>query len=320
MPQIQTFNSFEGLFEGASVIRQDSFDARFLRRELEVVNPRVFKERKPKLNFLDLIEIKSDLPMWVKKSTFKSMQSRGLAKFLADAGDDFPVVTTGAEEASAPYLLAGAAVIYDQFELEAMQKMGMSLEETDILAARNAIQELANTCVWEGSKAHGIHGFLSHPDILQVEADNKIISATTGANMMIELNKLANTIPNNTEQVEAPTMAMLPPGAYQAAMQQRVTDQDSTKVLGDWIGSNGYISDVKSVRELTNAKVRGKSGKHNVALAMDPDRTVAVALYSGIKQLPIMRKGPLKYMIPFVARIGGLEVRRPKAIMRLVGV
>lgn len=311
---------FTGQAPGDSLARLDSNEGMFFARELERINPMIFEERKPALNFLDLMPVKSDIPMHVEQYTFRTGKGFGEASFIGDYGSDFPVVNKALEETSTPYRLIGVAVEYSMLELQAAAALGRPLDSQLILEARRAIEEKVNSVAWYGDEAAGLRGLINHPEILSLAAANSIASGTTAADNLVELNKLANTIPNSTEQAEAADFAILPPDSYQEVSQQRNADGTDTSTLSYFLGTNGYITEAAPVRELRNVSLTGDASASDVAMAYKRDASCFELLYSGIQQLEIMRKGPMHYCVSFVAKVGGVAVYRPKSIFRLTGV
>lgn len=307
---------------GVPLSRVDGATDLFLDRELEKIDPSVFEQRKPALNFAGLIPVKSDFQDWQTKYTYRSVDSLGKASFVGQKAHDFPIVNASRAEHTSNILAIGAAVQYDSRELAAASAQGFSLDSALFAAAARAIEEKVNKIAFEGDDESGLHGLFSHPGTLKLAAGNALASATSAANNLVELNKLANTAPDSTGQVEAPDVAILPPDSYQAVSQQQRAAGTDTTTLSFWLGTNGYIGEARSLRECRNASIPsgGSRSTSDVAASFKRDPMVMELLYSGIKRLPAMQVGPLCVQIPFVAYFGGLVIRHPKSVLILTGV
>jgi len=311
-----------GAFAGQPA-RLDAKTGFFLEGELEKIDDRVFVQPKPMLNALGgLFPVKSDFADWQKSYSYRALSSVGKAKILDPAANDFPIVNAQREEFTTPLMPIGAAVVYDARDLAAAVNNNLNLDEALFMAARRAIEEKVNSIAFSGDQDHGLHGLLTHPGIGRLAAANAIASGTTAANNLIELNKLANSAPNNSGQVESPDIALLPPDSYQASSQQRHDTGTDTTTLSFWLGTNGYISTAQPIRELSGATIltAGTAGTSDVAVSFRRDPMVLELLFSGIQRLPIMQTGPLTYQVPFVGYCGGMVVRLPKGVLMLTGV
>lgn len=308
-------------------VRFDNQASVFFSRELEAILPEVVQVGQPALNFLDLIPTRA-FPMGAQSITFKSAVKTGKADFIGPASGDIPSVNIEAAEDTVRYKTIGVAVRWSWEEMQAAQYaqargvgVGLSLERDGLIAARRAIEELVNRVAWYGDKGAGLLGLVRQPLLLGSDAANALGSASTADQCIAVLNAGANAIPNNTEQVETANTLLLPPDSYQYVAQQiRSTASDST-TLDFWLRTNGYVTAAQPVRELSNAEimVAGVPSTSDVAIFYRRDPSILELPYSGIMALPPQQQG-LNHCVILLAKVGGLMVKRPRAIHMLRGV
>jgi hypothetical protein len=326
-PQIIVFDSVDDL--SGQVVRQDSREGVFFARELEVILPDIYENEKPALNFLDLIPIKSNVPLGARTITYRQTDVGGKATFIGPESQDLPRVNVNASEESVRYKMIGVAAVYSYEDMQEAMMMasmpgasaGANLERDLIRAARRAIEEKVNECAWYGDKAAGIVGLAQNPNILRSAAANALSGSTTADQVLSVLNTGANAIPNETEQVEKADTLLLPPSAYQYASQQQRSVVSDTTTLKFWLDTNGYVSNARLVRELSAVKMLagGVETETTGAIFYRKDASILELPYSGIQALPVQQQG-MKFIVPFIAKVGSLIVRRPRAIHLVTGV
>jgi hypothetical protein len=309
-------------------VRMDSAEGIFFSRELEIILPEIFEEEKPMLNFLDLLPVKTNIPLGVRTITYRQTQGGGKAKFIGPESQDLPRVNITGSEDTSRYKMVGVAAVYTYEDMQEALYMaqvggsaGANLERHLIREARRAIEEKVNECAWYGDSEAGIVGLTQNPNLLRSAAAYALSNPTTADQVLSVLNAGANAVPNNTAQVERADTLLLPPLAYQyASQQQRSTASDATS-LKFWLDTNGYISNAALVQELSAVKVltAGVETETTGAIFYRKDASILELPYSGIQALPVQQQG-MKFIVPFIAKVGSMIVRRPRAIHLVTGV
>lgn len=331
MAQLIHFDPAQGA--PGQALRNDSAESLFFQRELEIILPEVLEQEKPRLNFLDYIPVKSNVPLGVQNITFRSMTSGGKAEFLGPKSGDLPTVNVGAEEDSVRYKMIGVCAVYSYEEMMAAQfaasqrgaSVGANLERDLIRAGRRAIEELVNRVAWYGDASAKIKGLTQNPNILRSAAAYALSGSTTADQVLSVLNDGANAIQANTAEVESPNTLLLPPAAYRYAAQQQRSSASDTTTLKFWLDTNGDdangIKAAHSVREMSEIQVlaNGAASTTTGALFYEKDPMVLELPYSGIVVLPVQQSG-LNYLVPMIAKVGEMIVRRPRAIHLVTGV
>jgi hypothetical protein len=309
-------------------VRMDSAEGIFFSRELEIILPEIFEEEKPMLNFLDLLPVKTNIPLGVRTITYRQTQGGGKAKFIGPESQDLPRVNITGSEDTSRYKMVGVAAVYTYEDMQEALYMaqvggsaGANLERHLIREARRAIEEKVNECAWYGDSEAGIVGLTQNPNLLRSAAAYALSNPTTADQVLSVLNAGANAVPNNTAQVERADTLLLPPLAYQyASQQQRSTASDATS-LKFWLDTNGYISNAALVQELSAVKVltAGVETETTGAIFYRKDPSILELPYSGIQALPVQQQG-MSFILPFIAKVGSMIVRRPRAIHLVTGV
>ena len=322
-----TIVRLDGIPEGAQ-LRPDSNEGLFFTRELEHVLPAMM-EKKPRLNFLGRIPVLGNVAFGARTVIAKTFSTGGKARFVGPDSNDIPTVNANAEEIEVPYrtIVMAAKWTFEEVQSAMLAERNGggvgSLDTVLIDAARRSIEEKVNAVAWEGDSGAKMWGLSNHPAILQLTATNPLSGSTTPDQAIATLNQGLNSIPGATSEVENATDLLLPPAAYRFVSQQQRSAGSDTTTLDFWAASNGQITRdrVYSIRELASIDIMagGSPTTTSAGIFYDPSEDVLALPYSGIIPLPVQQQG-LGYILPLVAKVGGLVVRRPRAVARIVGI
>lgn len=327
MADITPLSSLKDAVHFGGYMRQDAQDSLFFGRELEAILPEVVKAPSSALNFTDLIPTRQ-VAMGFQSITFKSIAETGKAAFVGPKSSDIPSVGVLAKEDTVRYKMIAVAVTWSHEELLAAQAaaqngagVGYRLDRDGIVSGRRAIEELVNRVAWYGDVGANLNGLLRQPEVLSSVAANTLDSSSTVAQILAVLNAGVNAIPNNTEQVESANTLLLPPSEYQYCAQTQNSTASDVSILNWWLGTNGDVESAAKVRELANASTLagGSESVTDCAVFYRRDPSILELPYSGIAAMPMQQQG-LNYTTILIAKVGGLLVKRPRAIHILRGV
>jgi hypothetical protein len=142
--------------------------------------------------------------------------------------------------------------------------------------------------------------------------------------VLADVNGVLTGMWTGTLNVELADTLLLPYSQIIALSQRRVTDQDASLTIMDWIQQkNVYTMETGrplTIRGLRGLETAGAGGTARmVAYRRDPG-VLKMYMPMPYRFLPVWRKGPLTYEVPGIFRLGGVDVKRPAAMRYLDGI
>jgi hypothetical protein len=137
-----------------------------------------------------------------------------------------------------------------------------------------------------------------------------------------DINVVLSGIYTATLQIEMADTLLLPIGPMLTLSTRRIENTNDT--LGSFLKANnvytvqtGQPLDIVGVRGLETAGVGGTG--RMVAYRRDPD-VLKMHIPMPHRFLPVWQTGPMRFDVPGIFRLGGLEIRRPKAVRYVDGI
>ena len=246
----------------------------------------------------------------------------GVAKIIANYADDLPRADVVAEEIPVKLADLGAAYGYNVSEIRSAQFAGVNLSAMKARAARRAIDEKLNSIAWKGDAAHNITGFIDNSNITEVTlaadgtGSSTKFSDKTVAQIIRDVNKIIDAIPNATNQVENPDTVIMAPAAYNHLATTPRSEHSDLTILEFLRRTHPEIRRWLKVGALKNAGT--DSTDMIFAGRFEPDY-VKFEIPERYRQLPVEIRN-LEYIINCLARVIGVTVTLPLAFSKASGV
>lgn len=304
----------------------------FFARQLEHIKAKTYDVMKAPLKAMELIPLDSSAGSGAETITYSQYDSTGIARIIANYADDLPRADVKGKEFTARVRSVGNSYGYSLQEIRAAQMAGKPLEQKKSNAAIRAQRELWNKIAFFGDATHNLQGWLTNPNIPTVTlAADGTGSTTTFATktpdqIIRDLNKLANSIPILTNDVEKPDTLVLPLTQYSyIATTPRSANSDTT-ILEFFLKNSPYIKSVISAQELSNTVRDAVLGSGNdpftgdiaIAYRRDPD-ALTLEMPQPFEQLPAQERG-LEYVVPCHSRIAGVLIYYPLSMAIAEGI
>lgn len=293
----------------------DANESAFFNRQLEAIEPTVYRTQFPALKARTLFPTVS-LGAGLEAITYREQTAHGQAKIIGQAVDDLPRVDLAQRETSQKVRHLGDSYGYDYFEIQKAMRAGIALESERATAAREAIERLIDQIAFFGDSDFDLPGLFTNTTIPSALVENDGTgSATTWADktpdqIIRDMNDLANGILVTTKGIEQPNTLLLPISQYSHIASTARSSTSDTTILQFFLLNNPHIQSVDWSLHLS--AVASKSDR-DVMLAYKKDPG-AVKLHVPVdfRQLPVEKRG-LRYEVDCVADIAGLFVYKPKA-------
>lgn len=299
----------------------------FLVSQTSHIESEVYKIKYPDITYSELIPIDTTAGQWATSVTYYSMDGAGKAAWINGASRDIPMVDTSREKHETEVSMAGIGYQYNIQELNQARMLGQNLSSDRAAVARRAYEEYVEDVAFNGDAPKGFSGLFSHPSVTAVAAPNGVSGTATWATktpdeILKDVNDTLSGVYTGSNTVELADTLLLPEPQYLLIATKRLDSQAMITIL-DWVRKNNVYT-VKTGRELT---IRGQRQLINkgagatarmVAYRRDPT-VVKMHLPMALTFLA-PQQVIFNFVVPGMFRIGGVDVRYPKAFRYLDGI
>ena len=294
----------------------DSNESVFLQRQLDFIKTQTYDIKYAELKARKLIPVSSEADPGAERIFYRQYDQTGLAKVIANYGDDLPRADVKGKEFFATVKTLGASYAYNLQEMRAAVYGNVPLEQRRANAARRSIAQLENSLALFGDTASGIQGFVNAANITSVTipADgtgaSKLWSTKTPDLILRDMNLVANTVASVSLGVEMPDTVLLPLSQYNYIASTARSANSDTTILNYFLQNNPYIKQVEWVNELLTA---GASSTARIMAYRRSPEVLTMEVPSDFEQLELQIVN-LEYKVPCIERFAGVLVYYPLAI------
>lgn len=309
---------FNGLFSDA----QSALG--FVVAQTSIIEPTVYQTVYPDIQYRGIVPVDTSGSEFATSVTYYSADQYGKADWINGNADDIPKAGTTRAKFETPVYTAGIGYGYGWEEIGRARMLGINLPNEDAMAARRAAEEMVDRVVFQGDTAKGFTGLFNAAGVTPVAATNgDWLTTATPDEILADLNQGLMNVWNGTANTSMADTVLLPFAHYaKIATTPRSATSDLT-ILEYWLRSNIYT--LQTGRPITVRAIRGleTAGAGGVARAVyyRNDRNVLVLhMPQPHRFLPVWQSGPLRWDVPGVMRLGGLDVRLPKNVVLQDGI
>lgn len=304
---------------GGGLSNLDAQQNIFFQRELEHIIPEMFEKEYALINARRIFPIDRSAGGAVKSITWRQFEKFGQAQVISDYADDINVVNVAGEEFTTPVRGLAVGAQWSIQEIREAQSENRPLDRMFSDAARETMLRTENASVFAGDPAFGIQGLATVTNgIPRTPVPNGSWLTATAADILTDLNFLANTIVETTGDVEVPDTLIMPTRHYNRISQlQNSVNATDTTALSYFLRNNQYINEVIPVRELDTAFGVGV-GPVAMAYKRDPSK-IRMQVPLDIEQFAPQEHNLVTQVI-WHMRIGGLTVHKPGSALIGTGI
>lgn len=302
----------------------------FLIRQASLIEPTVYAMKYQDIQYPGLVPVDTSAPEWIQSVTYFSMDSVGRAEWFSGLAHDVPKVELTREKFETSVSMAAIGYGYTLEELGTAQLLGMNLTNEKATAARRVAEEKIDQVAFVGDSAKGFTGLVnaSTPTATTAPADGTG-SATTFASktpdqILRDINGQLTGIFTGTLGAEIADTILLPYSVLLDISTRRIDAVNQTTII-EWVMKNNIYT-LTTGQPLT---IRGMFGYLDTAGASSTKRMVAYRRSPEVLKfhmpmpfrfLQPWQTGPIKFDVPGIFRLGGVDIRRPKAVRYLDGI
>ena len=301
----------------------------FLVSQAALIEPAVYRVRYEDIVYQDLVPVDTSAPEWIKTVTYFSLDGVGKAEWFAGNADDVPHVELSREKFETSVSMAAIGYAYTLEELGTAMLYGVPLTDEKALLARRAAEEMINRIALTGDTAKGLKGLFNStgPAADTVPADGTGSATTFGSKtadfVLRDINAALTGIHTGTQGVEMANTLVLPMSTMLDLSTRRIDSTNQTTIL-EWIRDrNVYTFQTRQPLTIMGhwgLETAGSgSTKRLVAYRRSPD-VLKLHLPMPFRFFPAWQNGPIKFEVPGLFRVGGVDVKLPKAVRYRDGI
>lgn len=294
----------------------------FVAAAREYIEPQVNMRPLADLYYLRLVPIATTPNPFTKTVRYVSADIHGRADWINGNSDDIPQAGTSREVAEVSIHTAAIGYGFGWEEIEAAAVEGRQLEADDAFAARRAANEMIQRVAIFGDQRKGFHGLINNPDIVPVAAPNGDWANATEDQILADVNFALTLSQVATDYMAMADTLLLSPERLALAASMRISG--TTTTVMQFLQQNNAFTLVTgrplTIQGVPELKTAGAgSTQRMIAYRRDPE-VLRMHLPMPHQFLPVWRRGPLRWEVPGVMRLGGLNIRREAEIDYVDGI
>ena len=295
----------------------------FVIAQASIIEPGIYRTVYPDIQYRSLVPVDTSGSEFATSVTYFSQDQYGKADWINGNADDIPKAGTVRSKFETPVYTAGIGYGYGWEEIGRAQMLGINLSTEDAAAARRASEEMVDRVALLGDANKGFTGLFNAAGVTPVAAPTGDWATATPDEIVADMNQSLLNVFNGTNTASIADRLLLPWSRYLLIATRKMSDNSDMTILQWFLANNVYT--VQTGQQLT---VRGQRGLDTagvggvprlVAYRYDP-QVLKLHMPMPHRFLPAYQSGPLRWDIPGVMRLGGLDVRLPKEVVYLDGI
>lgn len=288
------------------------------------IEPSVYATRYADIQYPGLVPVDTSAHPMAKTVTYYSSDKFGKAEWINGNADDVPIAGTERSKHDTAVYSAGIGYAYGWEEIQHAQMLGINLSADDAMAARRAYEEMVDRVALNGDTDKGFEGIFEYTGVpITSPATGNWTTSTTADNILKDINDaLAYVHVTATNTVAMADTLLLPWSKFHLISTKRVGDTLST-VLSFLQQHNIYTANTGqalTIRGIRGLDTKGGSGTPRMIAYRRSPEVLKLHIPMPHRFLPVYQAGPLRFEVPGVFRLGGLDVRLPKEVVYVDGI
>lgn len=305
-----------------------TFDAQaafgFVISQTASVEAAVYQMKYADIQYPLLIPVDTSAHPFAKTVTYFSSDKAGQAGWINGNSDDIPMADTEMSQFETAVWTAGIGYGYGWEEINQAQMLGINLGMDKAAAARRASEEMIDRVALEGDTSKGLQGLFDNSAVPASGATNGDWEGgtTTPDEIIEDVNGGLTNIQTATNNIILADTLLLPYARWNYIASRRLTDTSMTilefiRRNNVYTAQTGQQLTIRATRKLDTAGVSGDA--RMIAYRRSPE-VLKLHMPMPHRFLPVYQSGPLRWEIPGVMRLGGLDIRLPNEISYIDGI
>lgn len=278
----------------------------------------------PDIQYPSLVPVDTSAHPFAQTVTYYSSDKFGAAGWINGNSDDIPLAGTDLTQHKTSVYTAGIGYSWGWEEINVAMMTGRNLAADDAMAARRAYEEMVDRVALDGDAEKGFQGLIDNSGITPASATNGNWTGTGTTEDMIlqDVNDALLAPATATKYTSIADTLLLPFTKLNVLATTRLGNTSMTllqflRANNTYTAMTGQQLTIRGVRGLETAGA-GVTARM-VAYRRDP-QVLKLHIPMPHRFLPVYQAGPLRWVVPGVFRLGGLDIRRPAEVVYRDGI
>lgn len=296
----------------------------FLINQTSYIEQQVNEIVYPDIQYPELIPVDTSAGEFAKSVTYYSSDKYGEANWINGNSDDLPLAGTEKTKFQTPVYTAAIGYSFGWEEVNQAMLLGRNLQADDAAAARRAYEEMVDRVAVLGDSRKGFQGLINNSSVNAASATNGDWggTGTTSDQVLEDVNNALLAVGSSTLYTSIADTLLLSFGKMNFLATTRLGDTERTLLSflrenNTYTAMTGRPLTIRGVRGLETAGVGAT--ERMIAYRRDPS-VLKLHLPMPHRFLPVHQAGPLRWEVPGVFRLGGLDIRRPLEVKYRDGI
>lgn len=277
----------------------------------------------PDIQYPGLIPVDTSAPEWIKSVTYYSSDKVGKADWINGNADDIPLASTERSKFETSVHMAGIGYGWGLEEISQAQMLGLSLTADDASAARRAYEEMVDRVALAGDASKGFSGLFNFPGVTAGTAVTGGWGTATADQILADVNTALTVQTSGTMYTAFSDTLLLPYSRFLLLATRKVNDQGLESILTYLQKNNVYTAQTGRplmIRGLNGLDTAGAgSTARMITYRRDPS-VLKMHIPMPHRFLPVYQAGPIRWEVPGIFRLGGVDIRRPAEVRYTDGI
>lgn len=298
----------------------------FLTQQASFIEPQVYRTRYPAIRYPDLVPVDTTANEWTRTVTYYSSDSSGRAEWFNGNAQDVPRANVNRAQFETGVSMAAIGYGYDLAELGHAQLLNINLTTDKADAARRAAEEFVDQIAIFGDSAKGFRGLANAAGVASGPAP---ADGTGGASewatkrpaqVLRDFNGALTQVYAGSARVEMADTVLLPHDVMTNLGATMLSDTSDTSILR-WLEANNTYT-LQTRRPLTimgvfGLETAGAGGTARMVAYRKNPSVVKMHYPMPFRFFPAWQTGPIRFDVPGIFRLGGVDVKLPFAFRYL---
>ena len=296
----------------------------FLINQTSYIEQQVNEIVYPDIQYPELIPVDTSAGEFAKSVTYYSSDKYGEANWINGNSDDLPLAGTEKTKFQTPVYTAAIGYSFGWEEVNQAMLLGRNLQADDAAAARRAYEEMVDRVAVLGDSRKGFQGLINNSSVNAASATNGDWggTGTTSDQVLEDVNNALLAVGSSTLYTSIADTLLLSFGKMNFLATTRLGDTERTLLSflrenNTYTAMTGRPLTIRGVRGLETAGVGAT--ERMIAYRRDPS-VLKLHVPMVHRFLPVHQAGPLRWEVPGVFRLGGLDIRRPLEVKYRDGI
>lgn len=277
----------------------------------------------PDIQYPGLIPVDTSAPEWIKSVTYYSSDKIGKADWINGNSDDIPLASTERSKFETSVHMAGIGYGYGLEEISQAQMLGIPLTADDANAARRAYEEMVDRVALAGDASKGFSGLFNFPGVTAGTAVTGNWNTATADQILADVNTALTVQASGTMFTAFSDTLLLPYSKFLLLATRKVNDQGLESILTYLQKNNVYTATTGRpllLKGLNGLDTSGAGGTARmISYRRDPS-VLKMHIPMPHRFLPVYQAGPIRWEVPGIFRLGGVDIRRPAEVRYTDGI